>query len=71
MVKQAAAKFKKAFRAIQAAYINLMRNPFYMPDEPLAPGAEQRVPSAQITSSGFIKEMRRIADVWAPGLNVI
>ncbi|KAF2665695.1 Sedlin [Microthyrium microscopicum] len=65
------ADLKPAFRAIQAAYINLLRNPFYTPDEPVAPGSEQKVPSAQITSPAFVKEIRRIAEVWVPGIAAI
>jgi trafficking protein particle complex subunit 2 len=56
---------KPAFRAVQSAYINLLRNPFYMPDEP-PPGPDQRIGSAQITSASFLKEVKRIAEAWTP-----
>jgi hypothetical protein len=58
----------KAFRALQMAYINMLRNPFYTPDEPLAPGSGQKLRSAHITSPALLKEVRRIAENWAPGV---
>jgi len=58
----------QAFRALQAAYINMLRNPFYTPDEPQAAGGDQKAASAQITSTSFIREVRRIADVWTVGV---
>jgi trafficking protein particle complex subunit 2 len=57
----------QTFRAIQSAYINLLRNPFYMPDEP-SPGPDHRISSAQITSAAFLNEIKRIAESWAPDL---
>ncbi|KAF1960236.1 Sedlin [Byssothecium circinans] len=64
------ADLKPAFRALQTAYIMLLRNPFYNPDEhsPVTANAEQRVGSTQITSRNFIKEVKRIGDAWAPGI---
>ena len=61
----------QAFRALQTAYVNLLRNPFYMPDEPVAPGSEQKIPSAQITSPNFLREVRRIAETWTPGIATV
>lgn len=37
-----------------------------MPDEPAAPHEEQKLP-AQITSPGFQREVKRIAENWFPG----
>ncbi|KAF2759503.1 Sedlin [Pseudovirgaria hyperparasitica] len=64
------ADLKPAFRALQSAYIGLLRNPFYDPDEhsPLTANAEQRAGSTQITSKRFINEVKRIGEAWAPGL---
>ncbi|ORY08925.1 Sedlin [Clohesyomyces aquaticus] len=60
---------KPAFRALQTAYIMLLRNPFYNPDDhsPLTANAEQRIGSTQITSRKFIHEVKRIGDSWVPG----
>lgn len=62
------ADLKPAFRALHTAYIRLLRNPFYDPDEhsPRAPVAEQRLGSMQITSPMFIKEVERIGRSWQP-----
>ncbi|KAF1975922.1 Sedlin [Bimuria novae-zelandiae CBS 107.79] len=67
------ADLKPAFRALQTAYIMLLRNPFYNPDEhtPLTANGEQRSGSTQITSKKFIQEVKRIGDAWAPGVNMI
>jgi hypothetical protein len=61
---------KQAFKALQTAYIMLLRNPFYNPDEhsPVTANAEKRVGSTQITSRRFLQEVKRIADVWSPGV---
>jgi hypothetical protein len=63
----------QAFRALQTAYIMLLRNPFYNPDEhsPMSANAEQRVGSTQITSRKFIQEVKKIANAWAPGVTNI
>lgn len=61
---------EKAFKALQSAYIGLLRNPFYDPDQhsPLTANAEQSVGSTQITSRRFINEVKRIGDAWTPGI---
>ncbi|KAL1612396.1 hypothetical protein SLS60_000622 [Paraconiothyrium brasiliense] len=55
------ADLKPAFRALQTAYIVLLRNPFYNPDEhsPVTQNGEQRYGSTQITSKKFIQEIKR------------
>ncbi|KAF2142386.1 uncharacterized protein K452DRAFT_318038 [Aplosporella prunicola CBS 121167] len=65
------ADVKPAFRALQTAYIGLMRNPFYDPDQhsPLTANAAQSVGSTQITSRRFIDEVKRIGEGWAPGVS--
>lgn len=63
----------QAFRALQTAYIKLLRNPFYNPDEhsPVMANAEQKIGSTQITSRSFIQEIKRIAGAWVPGVTNI
>lgn len=65
--------FYQAFRALQTAYIKLLRNPFYNPDEhsPVTANAEQKIGSTQITSRSFIQEVKRIAEAWVPGVTNI
>ncbi|PSN63829.1 Sedlin [Corynespora cassiicola Philippines] len=67
------ADLKPAFRALQTAYIMLLRNPFYNPDEhsPITANTEQRIGSTQITSRKFIQEVKKIGDTWAPGVTSI
>lgn len=55
-------ELKVVFRAMQTAYIRLLQNPFYNPDETASAPAGRR-----ITSRRFIDEMRRIGEVWVPG----
>lgn len=57
----------QAFRAIHTAYINLLRNPFYTPDEhsPHHPNAQRNTKSWQITSTIFIKQIDKIGKSWA------
>lgn len=64
---------RPAFRALHAAYIRLLRNPFYDPDEhsPFAQKRDERTSSTQITSPIFIKEVERIGHLWYPGINAI
>ncbi|OTA70702.1 snare-like protein [Hypoxylon sp. EC38] len=55
------------FRAMQTAYVRLLQNPFYDPDEhaPLMPASGG---GKRITSRKFAEEMRRIGEGWAPGV---
>lgn len=57
---------KPAFRALHQAYIRLLRNPFYDPDDLDPPSARG---GAQITSRRFIAEVDRVARNWQPGVN--
>lgn len=63
----------QAFRALQTAYIKLLRNPFYNPDEhsPISANADNKIGSTQITSRSFIQEVKRIAQAWVPGVTNI
>ncbi|TKA62467.1 hypothetical protein B0A49_08789 [Cryomyces minteri] len=67
------ADLKPAFRALQSAYIGLLRNPFYDPDHhsPSVANAERRLGSTQITSRRFINEVERIGSAWFPGVTAI
>ncbi|KAG9514373.1 Sedlin, partial [Aureobasidium melanogenum] len=56
-----------AFQALQKAYINLLRNPFYNPEDH-APNGHQLSASTQITSRNFINEVNRIGRLWAPAI---
>lgn len=53
---------------MQTAYIHLLRNPFYSPDEhtPSHAAKSHNTGSTQITSRKFIQEMDRIGRGWAP-----
>ena len=59
----------QAFRALQTAYIRLLQNPFYTPDDhvPMA-AAGGRSSGAQIKSRRFIAEVERIGMTWRPGI---
>ncbi|KAK6082858.1 hypothetical protein SCUP234_04182 [Seiridium cupressi] len=56
-------ELKVVFRAMQTAYVRLLQNPFYDPDE----ASEGAVGTKRITSRKFAEEMRRIGEVWVPG----
>ncbi|KAK5134252.1 hypothetical protein LTR08_006796 [Meristemomyces frigidus] len=56
-----------AFQALQTAYIRLLRNPFYVPDDH-DPRATKGAGSLKITSPKFIKEVERIGKAWYPGI---
>lgn len=59
-------ELRPAFRALQTAYIGLLRNPFYIPDEhTVAAGG------VQIKAKGFIKEVERIGMAWKPGITTL
>ena len=56
---------KQVFRAIQAAYVRLLQNPFYDPDEHSPPTGRG---GKTITSKRFADDMRRIGEAWVPGV---
>lgn len=62
----------QAFRALQTAYIQLLQNPFYSPDDqtPMAL-ANTQGRSAEITNAKFLKEVQRIGRFWAPGITAL
>jgi hypothetical protein len=63
----------QAFRALQSAYIRLLQNPFYVPDDhtPMAAASGGKEKGGKITSQKFIKEVERIGNTWRPGLSAI
>lgn len=59
------AELKPVFRAMQTAYVRLLQNPFYEPDEHAPPGGRG---GKRITSRKFVEDMKRIGDGWTPGV---
>ncbi len=55
----------QVFKAMQTAYIKLLQNPFYDPDEHSPPGGTG---GKKITSKGFANDMRKIGESWTPGV---
>ena len=58
-------ELKPVFRAVQTAYVRLLQNPFYDPDEQ-APARGR--PGKGITNKRFAEDMRRIGESWTPGV---
>lgn len=59
------AELKPVFRAMQAAYVRLLQNPFYEPDEHAPLGGKG---GKKITSRKFAEDMKRIGEGWTPGV---
>lgn len=55
---------KVVFRAIQTAYVRLLQNPFYEPDEHSGQGGGNK----RITSKKFEGDIRRIGESWTVGV---
>jgi trafficking protein particle complex subunit 2 len=62
-------ELKPAFRAVQTAYIRLLLNPFFTPEDrtPLQL-ANQEGRAAEIKSNKFAEELQRIGRTWYPGI---
>jgi len=60
---------KPAFKALQTAYIKLLQNPFYTPDEH-TPAAISLGPDkgGMVRSKKFEREIERIGMAWRPGV---
>ncbi len=56
---------KMVFRAMQAAYVRLLQNPFYDPEEHSPPSGKG---GKKITSMRFAEDLRKIGEGWVPGL---
>lgn len=70
------ADLRPAFKAIQKAYVALLRNPFYEPDDhdpvvAMQNGGGGAEGSLQITSRRFISEVERIGKTWYPGIGAM
>jgi hypothetical protein len=63
------AELKPAFRAVQTAYIQLLLNPFFKPEDrsPLQL-ANYEGRTAEIKSKKFSAELQRIGRLWYPGI---
>ncbi|EGE08864.1 hypothetical protein TEQG_07865 [Trichophyton equinum CBS 127.97] len=60
---------KPAFRALQTAYVKLLQNPFYNPDDNVLGKESQTQPKPKgIASRQFVEEVNRIGRTWAPGI---
>lgn len=61
-------ELRVVFRAVQSAYVRLLQNPFYDPDEhsPVS-GRGGRV----IKSRKFEGEIRKVGDAWTPGVTAL
>ena len=64
------ADVRQVFQALQTAYIRLLRNPFYVPDQH-DPRTNKGTGSLQINSPRFIKEVERIGRAWYPGIGAM
>ncbi|KXX75369.1 Trafficking protein particle complex subunit 2-like protein [Madurella mycetomatis] len=58
-------EMRPVFKAMQAAYIRLMQNPFFAPDEHSPHSGHG---GKKITSRKFAEDMRRIGENWTPGV---
>ncbi|KAK1750850.1 trafficking protein particle complex subunit 2-like protein [Echria macrotheca] len=58
-------EMKPVFKAMQTAYIKLLQNPFFDPDEHSPPTGTG---GKKITSKKFADDMRRIGESWMPGI---
>lgn len=56
----------QVFRTLQTAYVQLLQNPFYRPDEHMATAKAVSSCSSQITDQRFINEVNRIGNSWVP-----
>jgi hypothetical protein len=60
----------QAFRALQSAYIQLLQNPFYSPDDHIpVPGKPVASLAAcqPISNKRFVMDVKHIGDSWVPG----
>ncbi|KAK4229329.1 Longin-like domain-containing protein [Podospora fimiseda] len=55
-------EMRPVFKAMQGAYVRLLQNPFYDPDE------HDKVPGKKIRSRRFEEEIRRIGEGWGAGV---
>ena len=58
-------EMRPVFKAMQVAYIRLLQNPFFDPDEHSPPAGQG---GKKITSRKFSEDLRRIGENWTPGV---
>ncbi|EFW99116.1 sedlin [Grosmannia clavigera kw1407] len=58
---------KPVFKAMQAAFVRLLQNPFFDPDEHSPPSGHG---GKKITSRRFDGDMQRIGEAWMPGVSI-
>jgi hypothetical protein len=58
-------EMRPVFKAMQVAYVRLMQNPFFQPDDHSPPAGQG---GRKITSRKFAEDMRRIGEAWTPGV---
>jgi hypothetical protein len=73
MVGLREADLRPAFKAIQKAYVALLRNPFYEPDDhdpvvAMQNGGAGANGDLKIKSKKFTREIERIGKTWYPGI---
>ncbi|KAK3350165.1 Longin-like domain-containing protein [Lasiosphaeria hispida] len=61
-------EMKPVFKAMQTAYIKLLQNPFFDPDEHSPPSGTG---GKKITSKKFADDIRRIGENWTPGVTAL
>ncbi|TDZ13279.1 Trafficking protein particle complex subunit 2-like protein [Colletotrichum sidae] len=61
-------ELRVVFRAVQSAYVRLLQNPFYEPDEH-APVSGRG--GRGIKSRKFEAEVRRVGEAWTPGVTAL
>ncbi|KAL7913882.1 Sedlin [Trichoderma velutinum] len=61
-------EIKPVFKAMQSAYVRLLQNPFYDPDEHAPLGGKG---GRRITSKKFGDDMKRIGEAWTPGVTTL
>jgi hypothetical protein len=61
-------ELKPVFKAMQTAYVRLLQNPFYEPDEHAPLGGRG---GKKITSRRFADDLKRIGERWTPGVTAL
>ncbi|KAL3424612.1 hypothetical protein PVAG01_03893 [Phlyctema vagabunda] len=61
-------EMKIVFKGMQQAYIKLLQNPFFDPDEHSPPSGKG---GKKISSRKFVEDIRRIGENWMPGVGTL
>lgn len=59
----------QVFQALQTAYVQLLQNPFYAPDD-RTPIAKATAPTSTSLKTKFATEIKRIGDAWSSGAGI-